>query len=269
MTRRLAAFAMAVTAVTLSCRAIPAPTNGVLSLSTVQLPSPGVAVGDTLRDSTGRIAPLRVYAFGVGGEADTIQGAAATAQFVLLDRGASVTSDGYVIGDSARTTPVRIIGSVGTLQTSVANLAVTPRPDSIGPTGATTIATINFAATDTTARSAALGATVLATGVVPAAGVQAVIVRYTIVSAPPGFNDAVTGILLNAAGRPATVDTTDPSGHVSPTIRLRPAALAAPSVPDSFVVTASASYAGVPLRGSPVRFVVPIQTKAPSGSRIH
>jgi len=269
MTRRLAACAVAVAAVALSCRAIPAPADGVLSLSAVQLPSPGVVVRDTLRDSTGRAAPLRVYAFGVGGEADTIQGAAATTQFVLLDAGAHVTSDGYVIGDSVRTTPVRIIGSVGTLQTSAANLAVTPRPDSIGPTGATTMATVNFAATDTTAQSAALGATVLATGLVPAAPVQAVIVRYTIVSAPPGFNGAITGILLNAAGKPATVDTTSPSGQVSPTIRLRPAALAAPSVPDSFVVTASASYAGVPLRGSPIRFVVPIQTKAPNGSRIH
>lgn len=268
MTRRLAAFALAVTAVTLSCRAIPAPADGVLSLSAVELPSPGVVVADTLRDSTGRVAPLRVYAFGVGGEADTIHGGTATTQFVLLDAGAHVTSDGYVIGDSVRSTPVRIIGSVGVLQTSVATLAVTPRPDSIGPVGATTLATVNFAATDTTARSAALGATVLATGVVPAAPVQAVIVRYTIVSAPPGFNGAITGILLNAAGRPATVDTTDASGHVSPTIRLRPAALAAPSAPDSFVVTASASYAGVPLRGSPVRFVVPIQTKAPNGSRI-
>lgn len=267
MTRRLVAFAAAVAAVALSCRAIPAPADGVLSLSAVQLPSPGVVAGDTLRDSTGHIAPLRVYAFGVGGETDTIQGDAAAATFVLLDAGAHVTSDGYVIGDSVRNSPVRIIGSVGTLQTSVANLAVTPRPDSLGPTGTTRIATVEFVATDTSVRSAALGATVLATGEVPVAKVQAVIVHYTIVSAPAGFNGAVTGILLNAAGKPATVDTTNPSGQVSPTIRVRPAALAAPSVPDSFVVRASASYAGVPLRGSPLTFIVPVQTKAPSGSR--
>lgn len=267
MRHRLAALAVAATAaIGIGCRAIPAPTDGVLALSPVLLPSPGVVAGDTLRDSTGRAAPLRVVAFGVGGEGDTITKVVPT--YLVLDPGAHVTPAGYVIGDSVRSSPVRILATVGTLQTSAVSLSVTPLPDSLGPTGATTIAAITFTATDTTARSVALGATVLATGLVPAAPVQAVIVRYTIVSAPPGFNNAVTGILLGASGVPTTADTTDANGQVSPGIRLRPAALAAPAAPDSFVVTASASYRGVPLRGSPLRFVVPIHVTAPSGSRI-
>ena len=267
MRYRLVALAAAATAaIGIGCRAIPAPVDGVLALSPILLPSPGVVAGDTLRDSTGRAAPLRVVAFGLHGEGDTITTVVPT--YVVLDPGAHVTPDGYVIGDSVRPSPVRIVATVGTLQTSAANLSVTPLPDSIGPTGATTLATVTWAPTDTTARSAALGATVLATGLVPPQGVQAVIVRYAIVSAPPGFNNAVTGILLGASGTPTTADTTNTSGQVAPTIRVRPAALAVPSAPDSFVVTATASYRGVPLRGSPIRFVVPIKSTVASGSRI-
>ena len=60
-TLRLAAIAAAVA--TLSCGDVPTLANGVAYYTPVLLPLPAVAAGDTLRDSFGRPAPLRVLAF--------------------------------------------------------------------------------------------------------------------------------------------------------------------------------------------------------------
>ncbi len=257
MSRRLAAFAAAVGLVAFACRPIPAPSDGVLSLSEVKLPSPGVVAGDTMRDSTGQAAPVRVVAYGTGGQSDTITNITPT--FISFDPGAHVTSDGYVIGDSVRDTPVRIIGSVGPLQTSPANIYVTPLPDSLADTTASPTDTVRFTPDSTAAAdySVELVGQVLATGVIPTAPVQAVIVRYTLLYAPPGANGGVTGVLVDPSGRPSSVDTSDASGFVSRRIRVRPAA--APLPADSFVVRMSAEYAGVSLHGSPWRIVVPIR----------
>ncbi|MGH7669961.1 MAG: hypothetical protein ACRENQ_10770, partial [Gemmatimonadaceae bacterium] len=170
MIRRLVAFAAGVGLVAFACRPIPAPADGVLSLSEVNLPSPGVVAGDTLRDSAGRATPLELVAYGTNGQPDTSAGAQAT--FIVLDPGAHVSPDGYVIGDSVRDTPVRVIGSVGPLQTSPMNLYVTPLPDSLADTTATPTDTVKFSAADSTASanySVDLAGMVLATGVIPPA----------------------------------------------------------------------------------------------------
>lgn len=257
------AAAAAVAAVVGACRAIPAPTNGVLSVSEVQLPSPSVVVNDTMRDSTGSAAPLRVFAFGVGGPADTLTNV--TVQFVVFDRGAHVTPDGYLIGDSVRSSPVRIIGSVGTLQTSTVSVPVVPVPDSLGPAGPTTLApdTFSFAKPQSYFTSA-LSARVLSADAPPVA-VPSFVVRWTIVSQPHGANGAATGVLVSANNQPATADTTDATGSVSLRVHLDPVALDSLAAPDSFVVQAHVEYRGVPLRGSPLQFVVPIvpSPKAP------
>lgn len=265
MIRRLAAFSAAVSLVAFACRPIPAPQGGVLSLSSIQLPSPGVVAGDTMRDSLGHAAPLRLYAFGVGGEGDTI--ASATPTFLVLDPGAHITSTGYLVGDSVRATPVRIIGSIGTLQTSAVNVSVTPLPDSMGYTSATPIDTVHFVGADTAASanfSAALGATIVATGTASNSPVSSVIVRYSIAYAPTAVGIGVSGLLVNAAGNPSTVDTTDVNGQASLRIRVRPSA---PVAVDSFVVIATAEYKGVPLRGSRLKFVIPIHNSLASASR--
>lgn len=265
MTRRIVGLAMAVSAGAVGCRAIPAPANGVLSVSEVQLPSPGVVVGDTMRDSTGQVAPLHVYAFGVGGQADTLKDA--IVEFVMLDNGAHVTSGGYLIGDSVRSA-VRVVGSVGSLQTSAAPVNVTPHPDSIGSALTTAIATVTFNPLDSTATanySTALAATVVSMDSVPPAAVQSVIVHYAIIYQPPAsVAGAASAVLVDPSGHPSSVDTTDASGQVTRRIRVRPQA---PTIPDSVVVKVTAQYRGVPLRGSPVRFVVPIAGPQISGSR--
>jgi hypothetical protein len=68
----------------LSCREIPAPDEGVFSISPLILPSPGLVAGDTMRDSLGLVAPLRVIAFDIDG--NEVPGLEAT--FVAIDTGA-------------------------------------------------------------------------------------------------------------------------------------------------------------------------------------
>src|SRR5712691_4014399 len=110
-----------------SCRDVPAPVGGVLSLAPVRLPSPGLVAGDTMRDSVGLAAPLTVVAYGVNG--DTLKNAIAS--FVALDTGAHV-SGAWLIGDSVGRT-VRVVGSVATLQTQTVSVKVTTSPDTMDP----------------------------------------------------------------------------------------------------------------------------------------
>jgi hypothetical protein len=253
-----------------ACRDVPAPANGVLAVSELLLPAPAVVVGDTLRDSTGHIAKLTVVAFGLGGENDTIR--TITPSFVVLDPGAHITSDGYVVGDSVRATPVRIVGTVGTLQTSAANLNVIVLPDSIASGLTAPLSTIRFNILDSTSQSNlsdAISVVVTSSSFLPPAVVQSVLVRFVLASQPAGLNGAATGVLIDASGNPAgIVDTTDVTGTASRRIRLRPAALASPASADSFVVLVSAQYRGVALHGSPVRFVIPVQPGTATTSRI-
>jgi hypothetical protein len=76
--------------------------------------------------------------------------------------------------------------------------------------------------------------------------------------------NGVAGLLVDPAGHPSAVDTTDASGQASRRIRVRPSA---PVTVDSFVVMASAEYHGVKLRGSPLRFVIPIHNSLATSSR--
>src|SRR5439155_10700680 len=111
-------------------------------------------------------------------------------------------------------------------------------------------------------------ALVVNTGVLPPTPVKSVVVRFTLAAQPRGVGNAATGVLVDPANRFAPLDTTDATGQASRQIRLRPAALATPSAADSFVVMVSAQYRGVPLHGSPLRFVIPIQPGGATPSRI-
>jgi hypothetical protein len=265
MIRRLAVFAAAVAAVAAACRPIPAPANGVVALSEVKLAAPGVVVGDTMRDSNGVATALSVVAYGAGGESDTVSGVPTT--FIVLDRGAHVSPDNYLIGDSARSTPVRVIGSVGVLQTSAANVNVTLHPDSLSTTVVSPTDTVKFTpldSTDTANYSVPLTGIVIDTAAVPDTGVASVIVRYAIVYQPAASDGAVSALLVDDAGRASSVDTSDATGHVARRVLVR---TKAPWLPDSVVVTMSASYAGARLAGSPIRFVVP--THSPADTTTH
>lgn len=222
-----------------SCRDVPAPEGGVFSISALVLPSPGLVAGDTLRDSTGLASPLRVVAYDVAG--DTVQNAIPT--FVVLDTGAHM-SGALLVGDSVGRT-VRVVGSVAALQTQPVPVKITLSPDTL--VAADSIVhhkTYALVGGDTVVNSADL-ATIVRHVVASqlGAGVEAVIVRYSIDKAPPG--DATKGptlVLMNVT-IPSSRDTTDATGRAARTARLRLAPLVN-LASDSAFVRATASYRG-------------------------
>lgn len=220
-----------------SCRDIPSPEGGILSLSPVLLPSPGLVVNDTMRDSTGVVAPLRVIAYDLAG--DAVQNPVVT--FVVIDTAPGARLAGrFLIGIKEGTT-VRVIASTEAIQTQPAKVVVTLSPDTM--LAADSIVhrrSYSLLAGDTVV-DANLSTTVLHRGAA-SSGVEAVVVRYAIDKAPPGANNAQTVLLLNGA-MPSDRDTSDATGRVSRLARLRTTAKSTFAT-DTALVTATASYAG-------------------------
>jgi hypothetical protein len=218
-----------------SCREVPAPEGGVLSLSPVRLPSPGVVAGDTMRDSTGLVAPLTVVAYGVAG--DTLTGIKAS--FVALDTGAHL-SGAWLIGDSVGRT-VRVIGSVEALQSQPVSVKVTTSPDTMVAADSTLHRkSYSLLTGDSVVNSGEL-ATIVRHA--PATGVEAVVVKYSIVRAPAGLPGKGPAFLLMNGTTPSNRDTTDASGRAARTARLRLFAKDTVAV-DTAVVSATSSYRG-------------------------
>lgn len=220
-----------------SCRDVPAPESGVLSVSPLLLPSPAVVVGDTMRDSLGAAAPLRLIAYGVDGEPVDPQPAPT---FVVMDTGAHLAGT-FLIGDVTGT--VRVIGSVSGLQTLSQVVLVTLRPDTLVPSDSTHQVR-RFRFPEDTAATADLNVRVLNTDATPT-GVDGVIVHYEITSAPPVVGTGPSVMLLSGNVQ-SSRDTTANSGTASRTLRLRLAGVD-PTRTDSATVNATASYRGQPI----------------------
>lgn len=110
-----------------ACTDISGSSDAVLSLQFDTLPNPSVVVGDTLRDTTGAIARPVVHAFNYKG----LEIAVVPVYFQSPDSGVTVDSaTGIIVGDSLRSSPARIIATVGRLQ-AVQKINVTLRPDTV------------------------------------------------------------------------------------------------------------------------------------------
>ena len=218
-----------------SCRDIPAPEGGVLSLAPLRLPSPGLVAGDTMRDSTGLAAPLTVVAYGVNG--DTLKNVVAS--FVALDTGAHV-SGFWLIGDIMGKT-VRVIGSVAALQTQPVSVKVTTSPDTMVPADSTLHRkTYSLIMGDTIVNTADLSTLVRHK---PATGVEAVVVKYAILRLPAGNPAKGPALLLMNGNTPSDRDTSDAGGRAARTARLRLLAKDTVAV-DTAIVSATSSYRG-------------------------
>lgn len=244
--RLMAAAAALVAAI--ACGEVPTSADGIAFITPVVLPSLAVTAGDTLRDSLGRVAPLRVYA--IGANNDTIT---ATPSFLVtsLPAGVTISPTGIVVAlDSPRT--VQIIGRIGDrLQTTAAVLEVVAQPDSAARTG-----TVDSLALATASSPLQVTVTGLRRGTrVP---VRGIIVRYQITNVYPSravdpkeffFSAGLRGDLTRA------VDTTDASGVASRSVTSSVA-----TGVDSVVVQATVtSLRNTRLGGSPVRFVLPVK----------
>jgi hypothetical protein len=214
-----------------SCRDVPAPEGGVFSISTLLLPSPGVVAGDTMRDSTGLVAPLRVVAYDVRG--DTLYSVPVT--FVILDTGAHLVGP-LLVGEDAGTT-VRVVGSVAALQTQPTSVKVTLSPDTLVAADS-----LRFErSSSSTTLNADLSVLVQHRSGTATTPVEAVIVRYSILRQPASTGGPAV-VLMNTT-TPSSADTTDATGRASRTLRLQiPNFVVSPL--DSAIVDATAAYSG-------------------------
>jgi hypothetical protein len=251
--RVLACAAIAVAA--MSCGEVPTLPEGIAYISSVILPSPAVALGDTLRDSTGKATPIRV--FGIGRTGDTIAVEPTFVVTTVPGKGIRLSASGIVVGDSVRT--VQLVGQVGSrLQTPPVALDVVQQPDSIAASSATTTK-LTATGTELLVTSSPLSVIVTSGNGAARSGVRSIIVRYRVERWFPStfvFPDTTLvlqddgGRYVGTDGRTST-DTTDAAGGASRKVRTLPLGF------DSIHVTASANnLKGVALRGSPVRFTI-------------
>jgi len=241
----LVAISAVVALVGAACSDISGNSTAVLSLQFDPLPFPSVVVGDTLRDTTGAVVIPSVHAFNFQGE-EIIP---APIFFLSPDSGVAVDSiTGIVVADSLRSTPARIVATIGLLQ-AAQNIDVTLRPDSLQAVNA--LDSLEYSAIDTTLNVSVPMQVKLTHGVAPNdSAVKSYIVSFAIVEQ----SDPELGELVNDAGKASVVDTTSADGIAGRKIRLHPLRLTAQT--DSIVINATAKYRGVQVKGSPVRLVL-------------
>ena len=242
--------------VALSCGEVPTLPDGIAYISSVILPAPAVALGDTLRDSTGKAAPIRIFGFGQTG--DTIAVSPSYVVTTVPGKSASVSAAGFVVGDSIRA--VQIVGRVGDrLQTPPVSFDVVPQPDSIAPIGATKFLLGEVTSGELFSVSSPLAVTVSTGATTTRSGVKGIIVRYSVTNIYPTSATIpdTTIVLLDDANRfifptgRSAVDTTDAQGGASRRLRAVPFGF------DSVEIKATANnLKGIPLHGSPIRFIV-------------
>jgi hypothetical protein len=234
-----------------SCAAIDTDPTHVASIAIDTLPYPSIVALDTLRDSLGVARPLRATAYNIEGAALP----ATVIRFGTPDSGATVDSvSGYVVGDTARSTAVRIIASTGKLQATPDTVYIVPSPDTVVAVNPTD--SLLYSLTDTTANvSDPLQLQVLhRVPVSPPIPVRSWLVSYQI--AYP--SDTTLAKLVDRNGSlHSTVDTTASDGTSSRRIRLRPLSLT--RVDDSVVVIATVRYRGALVAGAPIRFVLQVK----------
>jgi hypothetical protein len=256
--QRFAPLLVAVAAaVGIACVDMSAP-KGAAAISVLQLPSPSVIVGDSMRDSLGVVRPITVIAY--DGAGNPI--AEAIPQIFLTDstRAARLTSSAILIGDAIGT--ARLTGQVEGLQTPGVGIPVTHRPERIvAGTRPDTIRPRAGADSSTSLGSSTVRANVRSAADSVSAGI---IVRFRLARGPATSPTATSPVawLTNESNVPTTRDTTDASGAASIRVVVNARSLEATVAfgrLDSAVVVAESFHNGKQLAGSPLTIVVPIR----------
>jgi hypothetical protein len=233
----------------LACGDVSGSSTSVLSIQFDTLAAPSVVVGDTLRDTTGAVIVPVVRAFNFKGEEIT----SVPVRFQSPDSGIVVDSiTGIIVGDSLRSTPARIVATVGALQ-AIQRVDLTLRPDLVA--AVTGRDSLLYSLLDTTLNVSPQLMVRLSHGVAPD---DSVVKSYIVSFAIASQSDPRLGELVTEGGRPSVVDTTDTNGVAGRAIRLHPLFLTSGTTVDSIIVNATARYRGTPVSGSPVRLVLKV-----------
>ena len=251
--RRFAAIMIVIGATTVAaaCADVSTDPKLVASIAMDPLPYPSIVAHDSLRDSLGIARPISASVYNIQGKAlDGIR-----LRFGTPDRGATVDSArGFVVADTARATAVRLIASAGSLQAAPDTIYIVPAPDTVTQLNPTD--SLLYSLTDTaSAVSNPLQLQLLHhIGVATPVPVRSYLVSYAI--AYPA--DTVLAQLVSRDGsRRSSLDTTASDGSSARRVRVRPLSLR--NANDSVVVIATVRYHGLPVPGTPLRFVLRVK----------
>jgi hypothetical protein len=188
--------------------------NAIGAISFSGIPYPAVVAGDTLRDESGVVTPLRATV--LSGAGDTVTNA--QVQFFTRDTTVELTPDGRVIGRSNASGTARLFATVGVLQSVTRAIDVVSRPETaVFVRGDDTL---EVSSVDTTNTSGDFRLRLVdATG----AGVKGFLVRYELQfrGETVAGGDTTRILLVDESGRASDVDTTDANGEGSRRVHVR------------------------------------------------
>jgi hypothetical protein len=255
------ALAGATLVILAACLELGGPKDGVVSISNFTLPSPSVVVGDVMRDSLGKPAPISIVAFGAAG--DTLASEPVT--FIAIDTTVTVDAAGTIRGVTKDSVGGRVIAGAGGLQTPPQRVIVTIAPSAVAKGPDTKIQFVNTTpdTSNNSNWSEGLVLSVTGAGTAPA---QGYIVGYSIVEMPDAETTGTpTAYIGDDAAKPMPRDTTDTKGLSSRRVILRQSAVAKAirdgSRSDTVIVRATVKYLGADIPGSPIEFIVPVSRK--------
>jgi hypothetical protein len=240
-----------------ACTEVGTAPDGIVALAFDTLPYPSVVAGDTLRDSTGKSAPLSAVAYNADG--DRI--AEPAIRYIALDTGMDISSQGHLIATTRTSGTVRVVATAASLQSLQQTVTVTRVPSALAASGGASD-TLRYALPDASTNvSKTMTVKLTRDSAGTAIGVPGFLVswRLTFRGQTIAPNDTTLASLWDDARKGSVVDTTGADGGAGRLLRIRSNAL--PSSADSFVVYASTRYRGAPVAGSPVKFVIHFRPK--------
>jgi len=242
-----------------ACSDVGTAPDSIVALAFDTLPYPSVVAGDTMRDSTGRAAPLRAVAYNAAGNVI----ANPSVRYLALDTGVDLGSQGYLVATTRVGGTVRVVAVAATLQSQQKTVLITQAPTVVAAIE-TVADTLRYALPDAiTNVSRAMTVRLMRDSAGARLGVPGFLVswRVTFRGTTLDKNDTTLASLWDDASsrKISMVDTTSGEGSAARTLRIRSNAL--PSAADSFLVYANVRYRGAAVAGSPVKFVVHFRSK--------
>ena len=244
-----ACVAAAAGLVVLACGDVPTLADGIAYITRIERPSTALEVGDQLRDSLGIVARLRVRAF--DSENKPVPNVTPIYVVTSAPRGFSIGADGAVSAGDTLGTAIFVARVSERLQTIAETLFVVQPADSIA-------ASARVDTISATNGSSLLQVTVSGVFRGTRSPVRGIVVRYRIDSILPSRPVDSTKFVFTEPepGHPTrAVDTTDASGIASRTLGV----VLSPGITAIAVTATATSLRGHPLRGGPVRFLVPVK----------
>lgn len=249
-------WALAALLAVAGCTEVGTDPEAVVSIQFDALPYPAIALGDTLRDSSGVAVPVRAIAYNADNEpipGATFEYFVSDTMSLRLDPTTGFLIADAVVSDSARLNPPRVFARIGALS-SFLPLILTPAPDVVRPR-ADSIPTVKFFANPL---SGEVGIIVSYDSAGTLRPVRGWLASYSLTFRGATLSDTLSAYPVGDQNRFSRVDTTDANGVASRRIRIRAAPLPGNAM-DSIVVHTTVRYRGGHIAGSPVRQVVRFQ----------